>query len=91
MKNLMSKDEIGTADSPATPIDFDQLVSEGILVKRGFWYETAALERLPSDLRKRIKGFKASSDNTTLVKFSRSDKKALRRLKKPMKTEPIQE
>jgi hypothetical protein len=47
------------AELLAIPIDFDQLVKDGILKKRGAWWELLDIGRLPEHARCNIKAFKS--------------------------------
>lgn len=42
------------AEMLATPIDFDQLVADGILRKRGAWWEVLDWNRLPEHARQKV-------------------------------------
>jgi hypothetical protein len=39
----------------ATPIDFDQLIQDGVLKKDGAWYKIRALEDLPKHASRKLK------------------------------------
>ena len=52
----------------ATPIDFDQLVADGVLAKDGAWYKVLDLERLPKHASKKIKTLQTGPKGTR-VKF----------------------
>ena len=60
-----------TAAFLATPIDFDGLISDEILRKRGEWYEVLDFARLPEHARVKIRAVRAPN----LVKFRKPAKK----------------
>jgi hypothetical protein len=60
-----------TAVVLATPIDFDALITDGILRNRGEWYEIVDLARLPENARVKIRAVRAPN----LVKFRKPSKK----------------
>jgi hypothetical protein len=69
--DVMSKEEmLKQAISLATPIDFEALVVEGILEKKGAGYKILDMKRLPDHAGDKIIGI--SSDGT--VKFSKATK-----------------
>ena len=45
----------------ATPIDFDQLVADGVLKKRGAWWEVLVWERLPQHAQFKIRSVMTGS------------------------------
>jgi hypothetical protein len=51
------------------PIDFNKLIKDGILSKKGAWYEVHDWERLPEHARYQIKEMMGGADTKTLVKF----------------------
>lgn len=51
------------------PIDFNKLIKDGILSKKGAWYEVKDWERLPEYARHQIKEMIGGADTKTLVKF----------------------
>ena len=60
------------AKSLAKPIDFDALVSEGVIEKKGRKYKILSMDKLPQHARDKIR--EISSDST--VKFSNVTKSA---------------
>jgi hypothetical protein len=60
------------AEALATPIDFDQLILDGVLRKAGSWYEILDPARLPDSARLKIKGFKSGNR----VRFRKPSKRA---------------
>ena len=60
-----------TAAILATPIDFDALITDGILRERGEWYEVVDLARLPEHARVKIRAIRPPN----LVKFRKPSKK----------------
>lgn len=71
--DVMSKEEIlKKAKSIATPIDFERLVAEGILERKGLGYKILDMKRLPDHAKDKIIGI--SSDGK--VKFSKATKSA---------------
>lgn len=70
---VMSKEEIlKKAKSLATPIDFEALVSDGILIKNGAWYKILDMERLPEHAKDKIMELASGG----MVKFSKTTKSA---------------
>jgi hypothetical protein len=67
-----------TAAMLATPIDVDALISEGILRKRGAWYEIVDLVHLPEHARVKIRAVRPPN----LVKFRKPSKKLQKFLKR---------
>ena len=59
------------AESLATPIDFDQLIADGVLREAGSWYEVLDVARLPEHARCKIKALKSGNR----VKFRRPSKR----------------
>jgi len=88
MSKISRNDElIEQARLLATPIDFEAVISEGIIEKRGDWYAIRDPERLPAHAWKR--GYALSMgtgpDSGVLVKFtSESKRKAAERLYQQM-------
>ena len=66
----------------ATPIDFDALISDGVLEKQGSWYKILSMERLPSWAKAKIRQLKSSDQKGILVKFQKSTKRAEKMFKK---------
>ena len=63
---LMTKDEVlRLAKLHATPIDFDALIEQGVLEKKGAWYAILDMERLPEHAKRRVKSLKSPN----LAKF----------------------
>ena len=65
---------IEAADALATPIDFDQLIADGVLRKaktRG-WYEILDTTRLPEHAWQKIKAIKSGNR----VRFRKANKRA---------------
>lgn len=56
----------------ATPIDFDRLINDGILKKKGAWYEILDMERLPEHAKNRISA--VLFDGRRKVRFSKTRK-----------------
>lgn len=46
------------AEMLATPIDFDQLVGDGVLKKRGAWWQILDWDRLPEHAVQKIQNIK---------------------------------
>jgi hypothetical protein len=67
-----------TATLLATPIDFDLLITEGILEKRGEWYKITNLTKLPEHARVKIRAVRPPN----LVKFRKPSKKLQKFLKR---------
>jgi hypothetical protein len=53
----------------ARPIGFNQLIKDGILSKKGVWYEVKDWKRLPKYARLQIRGVVGGVNTKTLVKF----------------------
>ena len=58
-----------------TPIDFEELVQAGVLVKRGTWYAIRKLDELPSHAKSKIKSIRQTKKNEVLVKFQAVSKR----------------
>ena len=57
------------------PIDFDQLIRDGVLQKSGAWYKVLDYKRLPKHASKKIIAAELNSDGTVAkVKFSKVTK-----------------
>ncbi len=54
----------------ATPIDFDELIAQGVLEKKGAWYVIKDMSRLPEHARRKIKQLKSPN----LVQFHKHKK-----------------
>lgn len=68
---------IEAAEALAAPIDFEQLVSDGVVRKARGWYEILDPSRLPQSAWQRIKAVKSGNR----VKFRKRSKRAARFLK----------
>jgi hypothetical protein len=53
----------------STPIDFDQLVADGVLKKRGAWWQVLDWDRLPEHARRKVQNFKTGN----CVQFCKHD------------------
>jgi hypothetical protein len=67
----------------ATPIDFDQLIADGVLRKHGARFELLDLARLPEHASRRIK-FIATSNKTKnpVISFYKPSRQAVQQAKK---------
>ncbi len=62
----MTREEVlRLAKLHATPIDFDALIEQGVLEKKGAWYAILDMDRLPEHAKRRVKSLKTPN----LVKF----------------------
>ncbi|WP_133149041.1 hypothetical protein [Vibrio lentus] len=69
----MSKEDLlAKAKSIAIPIDFEVLVAEGILEKKGLGYKILDMKRLPDHAKDKIIGISSNGK----VKFSKPTKSA---------------
>jgi hypoxanthine phosphoribosyltransferase len=70
---LVVDDYADTADSLAqtlaTPIDFEQLIADGILKKWGAWYQVLDWKRLPEHVRQKANTMKADAVGV-LIQFA---------------------
>jgi hypothetical protein len=66
------------AKSLAKPIDFDELVSQGVLEKRGAWYKIPLMANLPRHVRDRMTEYRFDG----CAKFAKGTKAAERLVKK---------
>ena len=66
------------AKSLAKPIDFDELISQGVLEKKGAWYKILLMDKLPRHAKDRITELKSGG----YVKFVKGTKRAERLVKK---------
>lgn len=55
----------------AQPVDFDELIENGVLEKHGSWYVIRDRERVPEQLMRRANAFKTPN----LVRFSKHSTK----------------
>jgi hypothetical protein len=53
----------------ATPIDFDQLIRDGVLAKDGAWYRILDLKRLPKHASGKIKTIQTGPKGTKIKFF----------------------
>ena len=54
----------------ATPIDFERLIADGVLKKRGRgWYEILDVKKLPPHALKQVRALEKSSTGTLKFKF----------------------
>jgi hypothetical protein len=59
----------------AEPIDFNQLIRDGVLQKSGAWYKVLDYKRLPKHASNKIRAAELNSDGTVAkVKFSKVTK-----------------
>lgn len=72
------KDLRRMAEVLATSIDFTNLVAEGVIQKRGSWYEVLDVSRLPDETRVKIKAIRAPN----LVKFRKPSKQLQKLLRR---------
>lgn len=64
-------------ESLATPIDFDQLIANGVLRKtKGGWYQVLDGRKLPSALMKRAHRMKTSAKKGLLFQFRHTERRA---------------
>jgi hypothetical protein len=68
---------IETAEALATPIDFEQLIADGVLRKGKGWYEILDPSRLPNHAWQKIKSVKSGNR----VKFRKPNKRVGKFLK----------
>jgi len=52
-----------------TPIDFDRLVADGVLERKGAWWRVLDLHRLPEHASLRINEVQTTETGEALVKF----------------------
>ena len=65
----MTKEEIvRLAKLFAKPIDFDSLVEQGVLERKGKWYAILDMERLPEHARRKM----IAAKTPNLVRFSKA-------------------
>ena len=58
LKPATYQELLEVAESLAMPIDLDQLITDGVLQKRGGWYEILDPNRLPECAWRKIKAIK---------------------------------
>jgi hypothetical protein len=63
----------------ARPIDFDFLVAEGVLTRRGAWFEVDNLHQMPAYMRQQITDVQTDGTGGVRVKFG-TDRDKVRRL-----------
>lgn len=63
----------------AEPIDFDALISGGLLVKEGKWYRVPDINALPEHVTKKIKETRTDKEGTKVTFY---DHKKYERMKK---------
>jgi hypothetical protein len=66
------------AKSLAKPVDFDELVSNGVLEKKGAWYKIPLMANLPRHVRDRMTEYRSDG----CAKFAKGTKAAERLVKK---------
>jgi hypothetical protein len=67
----------------ATPIDFDQLIADGVLRKHGGRYELLDLARLPEHARRKIRIIATSRKTPNpVVSFQKPSKQVVQQAKK---------
>ncbi len=66
------------AEVLAAPIDFDQLITAGVLRAKGKWYEVLDLDRLPEHARVKIRAVRAPNR----VKFRKPSKRLQKLLRR---------
>ncbi len=82
--NMTQEDIIQAVKELATPIDFSQLIADGILAKKGTWYEVIDWKRLPPHANRQVQQIDQASDGKMLVKFKDTSKSAQKLYKKMM-------
>jgi hypothetical protein len=80
-KVLTADEVLRLAEMHATPIDFDQLISNGVLAKSGDWYKLLDMGKLPEHARIKIRKMR-QSENGILVKFRKHKNILSRRCEK---------
>lgn len=72
-----------SAEAHSKPIDFEQLLRDGLLIQKGKSYYVPDLKALPEDVALRIKGVSQTKNGTrvTFSKESKSAEKLVRQLK----------
>jgi hypothetical protein len=68
-----------TAEELITPIDFDQLIKEGVIEKKRGWYKIIKFDELPAHAKSKIREVK-NSKGETFVKFNAPSKRLARML-----------
>ena len=71
----------------ATPVDVPALIREGVIRRRGRWYEVRDVARLPEWARGRIRSMRTEA-GTLLVRFARRNRPA-ERLYEELTGEPL--
>ena len=66
------------AKSLAKPIDFDELISQGVLEKKGAWYKILLMDKLPQHAKDRMVEYRSDG----CAKFAKGTKPAERLVKK---------
>ena len=73
---------IAELKAQATPIDYEKLEVEGLLKKKGAWYQARDFNALPNYVRQQISESKIDGKNNLLVKLPHSWEKAQKLYKK---------
>ncbi len=81
-ENISREEMIQIVKQLATPIDLDQLIEKGVLVKHGAWYEVRDWEQLPSNANRQVQEVKQTPNGKFLVKFHGGTKRAQQLYKK---------
>lgn len=78
----MTREIAEAAQAYAEPIDFDKLIKEGLLIKKGRSFYVPSLEALPDKVSRRIKSAMATKDGlrVTFHKESKALKKIAEQL-----------
>ncbi|WP_027390906.1 hypothetical protein [Chrysiogenes arsenatis] len=80
--SVMSREKIlEKAKNLATPINFEDLIANGILEKKGAWYKILDMERLPEHAKDKITEF-ASDGMVKFLKATKSAQKLVDKLSK---------
>jgi hypothetical protein len=78
-----SDDLLELLEMAATPIDFNQLIADGVLRKHGARYELLDLARLPEYARRKIRIIAASRKTPNpVVSFHKPSKQVIQQAKK---------
>jgi hypothetical protein len=83
-KTALHQELLEVAEALSAPIDFNQLIADGVLRKSRGWYEILDPSRLPDHAWSRIKSVKSRNR----VKFRKANKRAAKLLN-GLSAEPV--
>lgn len=68
MSDVTREELLKHLEMMATPMDFDSLIGQGLLIKEGAWYLAPNINNLPEHVSKKVKETRFGN-NGTKIKF----------------------